>query len=91
MPTMKRAITPADNMRYEPNDAHRDERTWILPASLSGGRIAQNKYDENEARSDQNGPNPIYALIFFHRRLVLVDGKKSQGHAQETKTREQVQ
>ena len=77
MPTMKRAITPAIYIRYEGDDVHRDERTWIFPASLSGGRIGQNKYDENKARSDQNGPSPIYALIFFCRGLVLIDGKVS--------------
>jgi hypothetical protein len=60
--------------------------TWILPASPSGGRITQNKYDKNKARSNQNGPNPIYAIIFFCRRLVLIDDKVSQEYAHEGET-----
>ena len=86
MPTMKREMTPAYNMRYEGGDMQKDERTWILPASPSGGRIGQNKYNENEARSDQNGPNPIYAFIVFCRRFVLVDHKVSQEYAHEGDT-----
>jgi hypothetical protein len=64
--------------------------TWISPAFASGGRVAQHEYDESEARSDQKGTNPIYALIFLRRRLVFVDGKESQDHANEGNTREQI-
>ena len=65
---------------------HKDEHTWILPASPSGGRITENIYYENKARSDQNGANPIYALISFGRGLVLIDHKVSQEYAHEGDT-----
>jgi hypothetical protein len=58
---------------------------------LRSGRIAQNKYDENKARSDQKGADPIYALVFLCQRLIFFDGKEPQDHAHEGNTREQVE
>jgi hypothetical protein len=60
--------------------------TWILPASPNCGRVAQDKYDENKAASDEGGPNPVHPPIFLGRRLIFVNDQKSQDQAREGET-----
>lgn len=77
------------HLRDMPAQGH-GQLTWIFPASPSCGRVTQDKYDENKTASDQSSPDPVHPLIFLGRRLILIDGKKSQDQAREGETRQQV-
>jgi hypothetical protein len=60
--------------------------TWIFPAVPSCGHVAKDKYDENKTARDQGGPNPVHPPVFLDRRLIFINGKKSQDQTREGET-----
>jgi len=87
MPVRKRPMISAyhKHLRDMPVQEH-GRLTWISPASPSCGRVTQDKYDENKTASDQSSPDPVHPPILLSRRLIFIDGKKSQDQAHEGET-----